>query len=69
MPNWKLITRILGYLLFIEAGLMGCSLAVSAYYNENTTPMLWGLATALTLGLICVLTGVKAGKNMGRKDG
>ena len=52
MPNWKLITRILGYLLFIEAGLMGCSLAVSAYYNENTTPMLWGLATALTLGLI-----------------
>ena len=69
MPNWKLITRILGYLLFIEAGLMGCSLAVSAYYNENTTPMLWGLATALTLGLICVLAGVKAGKNMGRKDG
>lgn len=69
MPNWKLIIRILGFLLFIEAGLMSVCLAVSVYYSESVMPMLWALITAVAIGVFCVSSSAGAGKNMGRKDG
>lgn len=69
MPNWKLIIRILGFLLFIEAGLMLACLAVSVYYSESVMPMLWALITAVAIGVFCVSSSAGAGRNMGRKDG
>lgn len=48
---------------------MSVCLAVSAYYRESIMPMAWAISTAMVIGIICVLLGIKAGKNMGRKDG
>lgn len=69
MPNWKLISKIIGLLLFIEAGLMFVCLGVSIWYKENIMAFLLPISIALSAGGIGTLMGAKAGKNMGRKDG
>lgn len=69
MPNWKLISKILGMLLFIQAGLLTASMCISLIYNESAEPFLWSIGVAILLGLVGLATGARAGKNMGRKDG
>lgn len=69
MPNWKLIIKILGFLLFIEAGLLALCLPVSLAYDESVMPFLWTICTALVLGMAGVGVGVRAKSSMSRKDG
>ncbi|MBQ8736678.1 MAG: TrkH family potassium uptake protein [Bacteroidaceae bacterium] len=69
MPNWKLIAKILGILLFIEAGLLATCLCVSLFYEESIMTFFWPMCLALVLGLTGLTIGRKAGKNMSRKDG
>lgn len=69
MPNWKLIAKILGFLLFIEAGLMLLCQGVCWLYDEGIRAFTPPIAAALLLGATGVAVGWKAGKNMGRKDG
>lgn len=70
MINWKIIYRVLGSLLFIEAGLLLLSLAVSFIYEESHLMAFgWSTAVACTLGgLLCYL-GRKAENRMSRRDG
>jgi trk system potassium uptake protein TrkH len=69
VPNWKLIIKILGFLLFIEAGLLALCLPVSLAYDESVMPFLWTICTALVLGMAGVGVGVRAKSSMSRKDG
>ena len=69
MPNWKLIAKVIGVLLFIEAGLMLLCLGVSAWYKENIMAFLIPTGIALVVGGAGIAMGARAGKNMGRKDG
>lgn len=67
--NWRLISKVLGVLLFIQAGLLMVCAGVSRLYGETAAPFLWTtlLAAALGAGLTGAARG--GGRNMGRKDG
>ena len=69
MINWRQIFKVLGMLLFIEAGLLIITLAVALIYKEDVMPYVWTLVITLTLGIIGRGIGWGAGKNMGRRDG
>ncbi|NLV53908.1 MAG: TrkH family potassium uptake protein [Bacteroidales bacterium] len=69
MVNWKLIFRILGFLVLIEAGLMTACQIVSWIYGEGVEAFVPPIAIALALGITGILLGRNAGKKMGRKDG
>ncbi|MBP3213704.1 MAG: TrkH family potassium uptake protein [Bacteroidaceae bacterium] len=69
MVNWKLIARIMGYLLFIEAGLMMLCQGVCWLYGEGAKSFLPPIVMAVVLGMMGVGLGWNAGKKMGRKDG
>ncbi|MCD8283007.1 MAG: TrkH family potassium uptake protein [Prevotella sp.] len=69
MVNLKLIYKVLGSLLFIEAFLMLICLGVSVYYDEDD---LFAFATAIILTLIGAFTlryyGREANNNLSRRD-
>lgn len=69
MINWRLIIKIIGILLFIEAGLMLLCQVVSWIYDEGIQAFLPPVALATLLGIGGLLVGKNAGKNMSRKDG
>ncbi len=69
MVNWKLIAKIMGFLLFIEVGLMMLCQVVSWLYDEGIKEFIPPILIALVLGIAGVLLGMNAGKKMGRKDG
>lgn len=69
MVNWKLIAKVMGYLLFIEAGLMMLCQVVCWIYGEGVKAFSVPIAIALLLGCIGVLASKNAGMKMGRKDG
>ena len=69
MVNWKLIAKIMGFLLFIEAGLMMLCQVVCWLYDEGIKEFTPPIVIALVLGATGVWLGMNAGKKMGRKDG
>lgn len=69
MINWRLISKIMGILLFIEAGLMMSCQLVSWIYGEGIKAFIPPIAGALALGTVLLILGRNAGKSMGRKDG
>lgn len=69
MINWRLISKIFGFLLFIEAGLLALCVIVCLMYDENCYSFVPPILISLLLGMVGVLVGRKAGSNMGRKDG
>lgn len=69
MINWRQIFKVLGMLLFIEAGQLFVSMLVTILYRENTMPFLWPIAISLVLGTIGRIIGWNAGKNISRRDG
>ncbi len=69
MVNWKLIAKVMGFLLFIEAGLMMLCQVVCWIYDEGVKAFSLPICIALLLGGIGVFVSKDAGKKMGRKDG
>lgn len=69
MINWRLIIKIMGFLLLIEAGLMMLCQVVCWIYGEGVRAFVPPIAIALMLGCGGVVMGMDAGKKMGRKDG
>ena len=69
MVNWRLILKVLGILLNIEAGLMLLCQIVAFIYDEGFMFFTPPIILSLFLGLIGIYLGKKAGPNMGRKDG
>ena len=69
MINWRLILKIIGILLYIEAGLMMLCQIVAFIYGEGIESFGLPISLSIILGLTGRLLGRKAGANMGRKDG
>ncbi|MBR6202422.1 MAG: TrkH family potassium uptake protein [Bacteroidaceae bacterium] len=59
----------MGFLLFIEAGLMMLCQVVCWWYGEGVKSFLPPIVMAVVLGIMGVGLGWNAGKKMGRKDG
>lgn len=70
MINWKMICRIMGVLLFIEAGFMTLCTFLSLYYKE-TVLVTFILSTLITVGagIPLVYAGKKAERKLNRRDG
>lgn len=69
MVNWKLIAKILGFLLYIEAGLMMLCQGVCWLYGEGIRAFIPPIIISLVLGTAGAVVGYKSGTKMGRKDG
>ena len=70
MINWKMITRIMGALLFIEAGfLLLCSLFPVFYKEDDLLPFLLSAGITAICGLAAFYFGKDAGTKFGRRDG
>jgi len=67
--NWRLILKVIGGLLFIEAGLMFLCQCVSWFYGEGVMEFTPPIITALLLGSIGFYAGKGSSSNMSRKDG
>ena len=64
MINWKMIYKIMGFLLFIEAGFLTLCTILSFYYQEPDRPA-FVISTLITLAVGIPLS--RAGKNAERK--
>lgn len=69
MINFKLILKILGSLLFIEAFMMLCCLAVAFFYKEDDV-MAFLFSTLFTaiIGFLLIFFGRNADNMLGRRD-
>lgn len=69
MINFRIISKILGSLLFIEAFFMMCCLGIAFYYQEDDI-MAFLTSTMLTFGsaFIFLMFGRKADNTLGRRD-
>lgn len=69
MLNWRQIIRVLGLLLFIEAGQLLITLLVALFYKEDPMPYVWPIILSIGLGGLAQLAGIGGGKTIGRRDG
>lgn len=69
MINWKLISKIMGILLFIEAGLMFLCLIVGYIYGDSPATFAFPILIAAVIGSAGVFFGRNATQSMGRRDG
>lgn len=69
MLNIKLISKIFGSLLFIEAALMLLCMGVSIlYHGSDTLPFVWSILCTSVAGLGCRLYGLRASNSLSRRD-
>ena len=69
MINWKLISKILGQLLFLEAVVMGCCILMAVLYHEPDAEA-FGLAVVVTIvaSLLLQFVGRDTSDMMNRRD-
>lgn len=66
----KIISRILGFLLIVEAGFLLTALSVSYYYEEHVLrSYIYSLAAMVGCGTLLVYIGRGRERNISRKDG
>lgn len=66
----KIISRILGFLLIVEAGFLLTALSVSYYYDEHVLrSYIYSLAAMVGCGTLLVYIGRGRERNISRKDG
>ncbi|MBR5803809.1 MAG: TrkH family potassium uptake protein [Bacteroidaceae bacterium] len=70
MISWKMISRILGFLLYIESLLMLLCSAFGFYFGENDRwPFVISAGISLLVGGVLNYLGREADKRFGRRDG
>ena len=69
MINWRLIVKVMGALLFIEAGLLFLCQVVCWIYGEGVQAFTPPIVLSVVLGCTGLYLGRYAGQSMGRKDG
>lgn len=67
--NWRLIIRITGMLLLIEAGMLALCALIGLLYGETDTAFAWTTLIAGGLGGVLIACGNRSRANMSRKDG
>lgn len=69
MLNWKILHKIMGTLLWLEASLMFLCFCISLLYNESDKlPFLISVTITAAGGTLSYYAGRKADNNLGRKD-
>ena len=69
MINYRLLLRIIGQLLFIEAGfLMTCLLVSLAYGEDDSFSFLTATLTTMLAGLLARFAGRNSDNNLSRRD-
>ena len=70
MINYKIVAKILGILLFLEAILLlGCSIFPICFGESDLVPFLASAGITCLIGLILFWIGHDADKKVNRKDG
>ncbi len=68
--NYKLVTRILGVLLWIESGMFAICAAVSLWYHEKEyIDFVSSILLTLGVGGLMILIGTSSRQQLGRRDG
>ena len=70
MINWKMIYKIMGFLLFIEAGFLSVCTALSAFYEGADLPaFIISTLIIIAVGIPLSYAGKRAERKLSRKDG
>jgi len=70
MINVRMICRIMGFLLYIEAGILTvCSCFGYAFHETDMLPFLWSALATAVVGGILSFVGRNAERRLGRRDG
>lgn len=70
MINWKMISKIMGFLLFIEAGFLSLCTALSIFYKEpDIAAFILSTLLTITVGIPLSYAGKDAERKLSRKDG
>ena len=71
MLHPKVICRIIGLLLQLEALFLTCSIGVSLYYNEENilSAYIYTIAALVGCGILLTYIGYNKERNISRKDG
>ena len=70
MINWKMISKIMGFLLFIEAGFLSLCTALSIFYKEpDITAFILSTLLTIAVGIPLSYVGKDAERKLSRKDG
>lgn len=68
--NWRLIFRLLNYILLLETGAFLICIPVSIIYNEHSGPFLWSAAISFLLSTILMIASGKTVKSkFSNRDG
>ncbi len=67
--NWKLVIRIIGVLLSIEAGLMAVCMVLGYFYGESIYPFVCPTLAACAVSMLFGFISRGASATMGRKEG
>ena len=70
MINWKMIYKIMGFLLFIEAGFLSLCTALSFFYKEpDMVAFIASTLITIAVGIPLSYAGKQAERKLSRKDG
>ena len=70
MINWKMISKIMGFLLFIEAGFLTLCTLLSFYYQEtDLNAFIISTLITIAVGIPLTYVGKDAERKLSRKDG
>ena len=70
MINWKMIGKIMGFLLFIEAGFLSLCTALSIFYKEpDMAAFILSTILTISVGIPLSYAGKDAERKLSRKDG
>ena len=70
MINWKMISKIMGFLLFIEAGFLTICTLLSFYYQEtDLNAFIISTLITIAVGIPLSYAGKDAERKLSRKDG
>src|SRR5574344_668408 len=69
MINYKIVSKILGLLLFIESGLLLlCLIMALAYQEDDIMAFLITIGLTAGVGFVCLFAGSNAENNLSRRD-
>ena len=70
MINWRMISKIMGFLLFIEAGFLSLCIGISAFYKEaDLSSFIISTFITILVGIPLSYVGKRAERKLSRKDG
>lgn len=70
MINWRMISKIMGFLLFIEAGFLSLCIGISAFYKEaDLSSFIISTFITIFVGIPLSYAGKRAERKLSRKDG